>query len=44
MSTVNSDVTGPNFTKFSLDIEHHLRFYYTQLDHDIAIHFLASVQ
>ena len=44
MSTVNSEVTGPNLTKFSHDIEASFALYYAQLDHDIAIRFLASVQ
>jgi len=43
MSPVNSAVTGPNFTKFRTIYTHHMRCYCTQLDHDIAIRFLALV-
>ena len=42
MSSVNSGVTGPNFTKFSHDIE--ASFALLMLVHDIAIRFLALVQ
>ena len=44
ISTVKSEITGPNFKKFSHNIGHRLHFYYAQLDHDIAIRFLAWVQ
>jgi len=46
MSAVNSDVTAPNFTKFSHDIEASfgLLLRSARLHHDVTIRFLALVQ
>jgi len=45
MSSVNSGVSGPNFRKFSHDIEASFRSVNAHYkNHDIAISFLALVQ